>query len=87
MGRVSLIAVLHRLLDVGEPLLTVFPKKFSNGWVLELPDSISEEMRVYADDVAYRKWVCDYGRYKLVGGSVPYLFCGLDGVGGGGGVS
>ena len=60
MDREALIEELDRLLDVGEPLLAVFPSRKKKGaggwigWILQLPDNISDDMRWYADSVALR---------------------------------
>lgn len=50
----TLLEELNRLLDVGEPLLTMLPKKRPGGWMLQIPDNISYEMFWYAYDVAWR---------------------------------
>lgn len=62
MSRETLVAELNRLLDVGEPLLTLFLKQFMDGWALQLPDNISPEMRRCAFSVAYR--AKDRRRYR-----------------------
>ena len=56
MNRETLIAELNRLLDLGEPLLDVFPKERPNSKWLQLPDNISDEMRWYANYVVTRAW-------------------------------
>lgn len=53
MSREALLVELFRVLDLGEPLLAVFPKHLDH-WSLVLPDGISPEMRWYADSVAWR---------------------------------
>lgn len=54
MNKEALLVELDRLLDLGEPLLDVFPKKYSDDWVLLLPENISYDMWWYAGDVAWR---------------------------------
>lgn len=54
MNRETVLTKLHQLLDQGEPLLTTFPQKHEDDYLLELPTSISEEMRLYAHEVSYR---------------------------------
>lgn len=53
-NRERLFGEAHRLLDQGEPLLALFPRRYSMGWLLELPGTVSLEMRFYADEVAFR---------------------------------
>lgn len=54
MNREALLDELDRLLDAGEPLLTLFPKRHPEKSGLQLPNNISYEMRWYANDVALR---------------------------------
>lgn len=59
-GKETLLTELDRLLDVGEPLLAAFPKyylyrnQYCNDWRLQLPNTISDDMRWYADHFAWR---------------------------------
>ena len=62
MDRETLIEELDRLLDVGEPLLAVFPQRYPGVWRLRLPGNISPEMWGYADHVARRE--CYRERYQ-----------------------
>ena len=63
LDRETLLEELNRLLDVGEPLLTLFPRKYPgdphNDWILQLPGSISDEMGWYALEVSWRAWNWD----------------------------
>lgn len=54
MGREILLEELDRLLGFGYPLLAVFPVQPRQGFLLQLLDSVSVEMRWYADEVASR---------------------------------
>lgn len=54
IGSETLLKELNQLLDLGEPLLTVFPKRHTDDWTLQLPNNISDEMKWYAGDVALR---------------------------------
>ena len=62
MNHATLLAELRRLLGLGEPLLTVFPKQHPDSQRLQLPANISEEMRWYADEVALGAW--EYQDYR-----------------------
>lgn len=46
---------LDRLLELGEPLLTVFPKADHSGWLLQLPANVSSDMRWYANLASLKK--------------------------------
>lgn len=52
----GLLAEICRLLDQGEPLLSVFPKDLPDPFILKLPETISDEMWGYANDVSARSW-------------------------------
>lgn len=52
----TLFDELNRLLDLGEPLLTLYQRQHPAYWALVLPDNISPEMRCYADEVSLRAW-------------------------------
>lgn len=54
MSKDALLAELDRLLDAGEPLLTLFPKLRSGSCLLLLSGNLSPEMRLYAQTVALR---------------------------------
>lgn len=63
---------LDRLLDLGEPLLAVFPKQLLDGWSFEVPDNVSPEMRRRAYSVALRERIvkgrecrCLAGAFRL----------------------
>lgn len=60
MRKDVLIAEIYRLLDMGEPLLTAFPKSHPGGW-LQLPDGISDAMESYAHEVSAR---AEWGRAR-----------------------
>ena len=47
---------LNRLLDLGEPLLILFPQQYTQGSRLQLPGNVSPEMGWYANYVAWRAW-------------------------------
>lgn len=70
MNRDTLLEELHRLLDSGEPLVTMFPKQHPGWWPLELPDNVSDDMRWYADNVAWRaedrEWYQHYRQQNAI---------------------
>lgn len=75
MKKERLCEKLGRLLDVGEPLLTVFPKKHPDDLWLQLPDTISDDMSRYAYHVALRAEVGRdiYQRYWSQAETTPDL--------------
>ena len=73
MDRETLLEEINRLLDAGEPLLTVFPSQHSEDWSLQLPDNTSGEMLWYVRHVTWRAWAPKEYQYIQKRHSTVYL--------------